>query len=43
MFIGRDVDGALVPLADDPRQMNIFTPLKPVERPKPIEFKAAGS
>lgn len=38
VFIGKDTDGNPVTLADDPRQMNIFTPPKPVELAKPIIF-----
>lgn len=37
-FIGKDVEGGLVPLAEDPRQMNIFTPPAPVKVPSPIIF-----
>jgi hypothetical protein len=38
IFIGKDSEGQLVALAEDPRQMNIFQAPKPVELPKPIEF-----
>ena len=38
LFIGRTEGGQLVPLAEDPRQMNIFTPPKPVQLPAPIVF-----
>jgi len=41
MFIGKDAEGNLVPLVDDPRQMNIFTP-EPVKVPSVLTFKAAG-
>jgi hypothetical protein len=42
IFIGRTEDGVLVPLQDDPRQMNIFAPPEPVKAPSVILFKAAG-
>lgn len=41
MYIGRDEMGSLYALTEDPRQMHIFTPPKPVEAPKPIEFKTS--
>ncbi len=39
MFLGRDKEGALYALLGDPRQLNIFTPPKPVSVPEPIQFK----
>ena len=42
LFIGKTEDGMLVPLADDPRQMNIFTPPKPPEAPSVLTFKTVG-
>ncbi len=41
MFVGRGADGALYALAEDPRQMNIFTPPKPIEAPPVIQFTSA--
>lgn len=41
LFVAGDGNGVLYALDRDPRQMNIFTPPKPVEAPKPIEFKAS--
>jgi hypothetical protein len=38
MFVGKTEAGELVPLADDPRQMNIFAAPKPVQIPAPIIF-----
>lgn len=38
IFIGKDESGALYALTEDPRQMNIFTPPKPVEAPPVIQF-----
>ncbi len=40
MFVGKDGDGNLYALADDPRQLNIFTPPKPKEVPV-LEFNSA--
>jgi len=37
-----DAEGALHGIVVDPRQLNIFSPPKPKEQPKPIEFKVAG-
>jgi hypothetical protein len=42
MFVGKDAEGSLYALTEDPRQMNIFTPPKPVEAPAVIQFKTAG-
>lgn len=43
-FVGKDGEtGKLYGLLSDPRQRSIvFTPPKPKEAPKPIEFKTAG-
>ena len=41
LFVGKDEEGTLYALTDDPRQMNIFTPPAPRELPAPIEFKTA--
>jgi hypothetical protein len=43
-FVGKDGEtGKLYGLVSDPRQASIvFTPPKPKEAPKPIEFKTAG-
>lgn len=38
LFVGKDKEGNLYALSDDPRQLNIFTPPKPKEAPKPLEF-----
>jgi hypothetical protein len=38
MFVGRDAEGALYALSEDPRQMHIFTPPAPKEAPAPIPF-----
>ncbi|MHB8303635.1 MAG: hypothetical protein ACYDC6_12470 [Acidobacteriaceae bacterium] len=38
IFVGRDAAGNLYALSDDPRQLNIFTPAKPKEALKPLEF-----
>ena len=43
MFIGKDEHGNLYALDRDPRQASLFTPPKPREVAKPIEFKAAGA
>lgn len=43
LFIGKDAEGGLHALTEDPRQMHIFTPPKPKEVPAPIEFSAAKS
>jgi hypothetical protein len=44
-FVGKDGEtGELYGLVSDPRQASIvFTPAKPKEGPKPIEFKSANS
>ena len=42
IFIGKDAEGHLVPLVDDPRQMNIFQPPPTVQVPSVLTFKAAG-
>lgn len=41
IFVGKDAEGNLYALDEDPRQMNIFTPPAPREVAAPIEFKAA--
>jgi hypothetical protein len=38
IYVGRDKEGTLYALAEDPRQLNIFTPPVPKEAPKPLEF-----
>lgn len=38
LFVAKDANGALYALDEDPRQMNIFTPPKPVEVAAPIPF-----
>jgi hypothetical protein len=38
MFVGRDAEGSLYALSEDPRQMHIFTPPTPKEAPAPIPF-----
>jgi hypothetical protein len=38
IFIARDGEGGLHAIDEDPRQMHIFTPAKPVEAPAPIIF-----
>lgn len=38
IFVGKDKDGNLYALSDDPRQLNIFSPPKPKEAPKPLQF-----
>jgi len=38
IFVGKDKDGNLYALSDDPRQLNIFNPPKPKEAPRPLEF-----
>lgn len=43
MFIGKDAENNLYALTKDPRQANLFTPPKPREAPKPIEFKPASA
>ena len=40
-YVAKDADGNLHGIVMDPRQLNIFTPPKPKEQPKPIEFKTA--
>jgi len=42
IFVASDAEGSLYALAKDPRQLSIFTPPKPVEQPKPIEFKTSA-
>jgi hypothetical protein len=42
IFIGKDSEGSLVPLADDPRQMNIFSAPEPIKVPSVLTFKASG-
>lgn len=41
MYVGKDAEGTLYALTEDPRQMNIFTPPAPKEVPKPIQFSVA--
>jgi hypothetical protein len=41
IFVAKDADGVLYALDEDPRQMHIFTPAKPVEAPAPIVFSSA--
>jgi hypothetical protein len=38
LFVGKDAEGTLYALTEDPRQMNIFTPPAPREVPAPIQF-----
>ena len=38
IFVGKDKDGNLYALSDDPRQLNIFSPPKPKEMPQPLQF-----
>jgi hypothetical protein len=38
IFVGKDAEGVLYALDEDPRQMYIFTPPKPIEAPQPIPF-----
>jgi hypothetical protein len=40
IFIGKDAEGGLHALDEDPRQMHIFTPPKPVEAKAPIVFSS---
>lgn len=42
MFIGKDAEGNLYALHEDPRQMNIFTPPAPRALPDPIQFTVAA-
>jgi hypothetical protein len=42
MYVAKDAEGALYALAEDPRQMHIFTPPRPVEQARPIEFKTTA-
>jgi hypothetical protein len=43
MFVGRDKENNLYALNEDPRQMNIFTPARPVEVRAPlVQFPAAN-
>jgi hypothetical protein len=41
MYVAKDAEGVLYALAEDPRQMHIFTPPKPLEAPSVIKFEAA--
>ena len=41
IFVAKDAEGVLYALDEDPRQMHIFTPQKPVEAPAPIIFSNA--
>jgi hypothetical protein len=41
MFIGRDEEGHLYGLKEDPRQLTFFTPAKKPEAPV-VQFKASG-
>ena len=41
LFVGKDAEGTLYALTEDPRQMNIFTPPAPREVPQPIQFQVA--
>jgi hypothetical protein len=43
IFVGKDAEGALYALTEDPRQLNIFTPPKPVEVSPVIQFASANS
>lgn len=40
IFVGKDKDGNLYALSDDPRQLNIFSPPEPKEVPQPLKFNA---
>ncbi|HVJ09718.1 MAG TPA: hypothetical protein VM554_15175 [Acidisarcina sp.] len=42
IFLGQDKDGGLYALNSDPRQLSFFTPPRPVEAPKPLQFTPAG-
>lgn len=43
MFVGRDKENTLYALNEDPRQMNIFAPLKPQEVRAPlVQFPAVN-
>ncbi|SEG56009.1 hypothetical protein SAMN05421819_3538 [Bryocella elongata] len=42
IFIGKDAEGFLYALNEDPRQMNIFSPPQRQAPPAPIEFKPAA-
>jgi hypothetical protein len=38
IYVGKDSEGTLYALTEDPRQMNIFTPPAPRKLPEPIQF-----
>jgi hypothetical protein len=42
LFIGRDEDGVLYGLNEDPRQLTFFTPPKPREAAPVVTFKSSG-
>jgi hypothetical protein len=41
MYVGKDQEGVLYALTEDPRQMNFFTPPKPKPVREPIAFVAS--
>lgn len=42
IFVGKDAEGTLYALDEDPRQMQIFTAPKPIEAPAPIPFSGTS-
>jgi hypothetical protein len=43
IFVGKDAEGGLHAVDEDPRQMNIFLPAKPLESASAIQFPGTGT